>query len=67
MFCIVEKNSEDIQLKNGEVVFCIECDDGRSILIVGEYCERFALPAILQQIAAELPNATIQIARSSSN
>ena len=64
MVCTVSKHSEEIQLEDGEVMFVCECDDGRFVLISGEYRERFHLPEILSQIGAQLANATIEIQRS---
>ena len=64
MVCTVTKHSEDIELEDTEVMFICECDDGRRVLISGEYCERFHLPEILSQIGAQLANATIEIRKS---
>jgi len=61
MICTVTRHSEDIELRTGEVVFSCECDDGRAILISGQFCERFRLPEILSRIGQELTNVTIEI------
>jgi hypothetical protein len=64
MTCTIHADSEDIELTNGEIVFVIESDDGRCTVISGQYFERFALPEILTQLAAQLPHCAIQIDKS---
>jgi hypothetical protein len=63
MVCTVYKDSEDIDLGIGEVLFFCECGDGRCLLISGQFCERFQLPEILSAIGAALTNITIEIQR----
>jgi hypothetical protein len=46
-----------------EVAFAIQCDDGRYLLICGQYCERYQLPEILRSVAAQLPNCSVEIPR----
>jgi hypothetical protein len=59
MICIVDNESEDINLEAGEVVFVCQCDDGRLLLISGEYCERFELPDIICRIGTQLQNIPV--------
>jgi hypothetical protein len=53
--------SEAISLAAGKIMFVCECDDGRYVLISGEFCERFQLPEILSQISAQLCNLTVEV------
>jgi hypothetical protein len=64
MVCIIYKDSEDISLGVGEILFFCECDGGRTLLISGQYFKRFELPEILSRIGEELRNTTIEIQRS---
>lgn len=52
MTCTVSKESFDIVLQKHEVVFTLQCDDGRVIIVGGEYYERYPLPEILTAVAA---------------
>jgi hypothetical protein len=63
MTCTVYKDVEDIDLGFNQILFFCECDDGRTVLVSGQYCERFALPEILDQISRQLRNATIETYR----
>jgi hypothetical protein len=64
MTCTIYKDVEDIDLGFNEVLFFCECDDGRTVLISGEFSERFELPEILGRIGEEFRNATIETQRS---
>jgi hypothetical protein len=63
MICTVRTQSEDIELGTGEVIFSCECDDGRCLLISGEFYERFQLSEILSQIGNQLANTAIEVER----
>jgi hypothetical protein len=66
MTCIVDIRSEtigDLDLEAGEVVFVCQCDDGRTVLVSGQYFERFELPEIFTKLGEQLLNATIEIQR----